>query len=74
MKIVHRAKNSIGGTKSDLEIVLFGGLLGSIFSFLQFVSSPFIGVASDKWGRRPVLLICTVSYKKNKNNKKKYFI
>lgn len=60
MKIVHRAKNSIGGTKSDLEIVLFGGLLGSIFSFLQFVSSPFIGVASDKWGRRPVLLICTI--------------
>ncbi|CAI9738846.1 facilitator superfamily domain-containing 10-like [Octopus vulgaris] len=37
--------------------VLFGGMIGSIFSLLQFISSPIIGVASDVYGRKPLLLI-----------------
>ncbi|CAI4228321.1 unnamed protein product [Auanema sp. JU1783] len=42
--------------------VFFGGILGSIFSFLQFVSSPTIGVLSDKYGRKPMLILsCTGS-------------
>ncbi|GFO50357.1 major facilitator superfamily domain-containing protein 10-like [Plakobranchus ocellatus] len=40
--------------------VLFGGLIGSLFSMLQFLSSPIIGAASDAFGRRPVMLICLV--------------
>ncbi|XP_006032395.1 major facilitator superfamily domain-containing protein 10 isoform X1 [Alligator sinensis] len=37
--------------------VLFGGLIGSIFSILQFFFSPLTGAASDYLGRRPVLLL-----------------
>ncbi|XP_030647719.1 major facilitator superfamily domain-containing protein 10 [Chanos chanos] len=40
--------------------VLFGGLIGSLFSLLQFLSSPIIGAASDKLGRRPLLLLTTI--------------
>lgn len=38
--------------------VLFGGFLGSMFSFLQFVASPIVGGLSDYYGRKPVLLAC----------------
>ncbi|XP_071470204.1 major facilitator superfamily domain-containing protein 10 isoform X3 [Marmota flaviventris] len=37
--------------------VLFGGLIGSAFSFLQFLSAPLTGAASDSLGRRPVMLL-----------------
>ncbi|XP_028919908.1 major facilitator superfamily domain-containing protein 10 [Ornithorhynchus anatinus] len=40
--------------------VLFGGLIGSIFSILQFLSSPLTGAASDSYGRRPVMLVTSV--------------
>ncbi|XP_076853840.1 major facilitator superfamily domain-containing protein 10-like [Brachyhypopomus gauderio] len=40
--------------------VLFGGLIGSLYSLLQFISSPVIGAASDKHGRKPLLLLTTV--------------
>jgi hypothetical protein len=40
---VTRFRKWIGGTESRLDIVLFGGMLGSLFSFMQFISSPFIG-------------------------------
>lgn len=39
------------------HIVLFGGILGAIYSFLQFLAAPFWGALSDKIGRRPILLI-----------------
>ena len=37
--------------------VLFGGLLGSLYSALQFLCAPFWGRLSDRHGRRPVLLV-----------------
>ncbi|XP_011372096.1 major facilitator superfamily domain-containing protein 10 isoform X2 [Pteropus vampyrus] len=37
--------------------VLFGGLIGSIFSVLQFLSAPLTGATSDCLGRRPVMLL-----------------
>ncbi|NWW91807.1 MFS10 protein, partial [Rhynochetos jubatus] len=40
--------------------VLFGGLIGSIFSILQFFSSPLTGAVSDCLGRRPVILMTVV--------------
>lgn len=40
--------------------VLFGGLIGSLFSLLQFVSSPLTGAASDHYGRKPLLILTTV--------------
>jgi MFS family permease len=36
--------------------VLFGGVIASIFSILQFVFAPFWGALSDRRGRRGVLL------------------
>ncbi|XP_069352771.1 major facilitator superfamily domain-containing protein 10 isoform X3 [Eulemur rufifrons] len=37
--------------------VLFGGLIGSVFSILQFLSAPITGAVSDSLGRRPVMLL-----------------
>lgn len=39
------------------NLVLLGGLLGSLFSLLQFLVSPLVGASSDLYGRKPVLLI-----------------
>ncbi|MEM7164948.1 MAG: MFS transporter [Planctomycetota bacterium] len=36
---------------------LFGGVLGSLYSLLQFIFSPIWGRVSDRIGRRPVLLL-----------------
>lgn len=50
------------------DSVLIGGLLGSLFSFLQFLASPFIGRMSDRYGRKTTLLIsmvCGNSFKFN---------
>jgi MFS family permease len=49
----------IGAPEEQFNSVLFGGLLGSLFSFLQFVASPLIGGLSDHFGRRPMLLLST---------------
>ncbi|XP_060690615.1 major facilitator superfamily domain-containing protein 10 [Hemiscyllium ocellatum] len=40
--------------------VLFGGLIGSMFSVLQFLVSPVTGAASDHFGRRPLMMLTTV--------------
>ena len=37
--------------------VLFGGLLGSLYSLLQFIAAPIWGAMSDQRGRRNILLI-----------------
>lgn len=37
--------------------VLFGGVISSVFSILQFVFAPFWGAVSDRRGRRGVLLL-----------------
>jgi MFS family permease len=37
--------------------VLFGGMISSVFSILQFVFAPFWGAVSDRRGRRGVLLL-----------------
>lgn len=38
------------------SLVLFGGILGSLYSLLQFLCAPLFGAVSDRIGRRPVLL------------------
>lgn len=50
-------KQSFSRPISDrYDIVLLGGALGSLFSFLQAIASPIIGSLSDKYGRRTALL------------------
>ena len=48
----------VAGGPSDIGIiVLFGGVLAALFSLLQFICSPIIGTLSDRYGRRPLLLV-----------------
>ncbi|KAJ7638955.1 major facilitator superfamily domain-containing protein [Roridomyces roridus] len=51
-------KPSIHSKKWD--VVLLGGLMGSVFSTLQFIVSPRIGSLSDKYGRKRILLITMI--------------
>ena len=45
------------GRDNAFAAVLFGGVLSSFFSILQFIFAPFWGAISDKRGRRGVLLL-----------------
>ncbi|KXS11814.1 MFS general substrate transporter [Gonapodya prolifera JEL478] len=40
-----------------IDVVLLGGVVGSLFSALQCVVAPWIGWASDRWGRKRVLMV-----------------
>lgn len=65
--LFHTLSNSVRyfqelvGAPEKYNSVLFGGFLGSMYSFLQFVASPIMGGLSDSYGRKPVMLICLVS-------------
>lgn len=48
------------GAPDNFNPVLFGGFLGSMFSFLQFLTCPIVGALSDVFGRKPVMLLCLV--------------
>ncbi len=45
---------------SNYLVVTKIGLIGSMFSFLQFISSTIIGAASDSYGRKPVLIFVMI--------------
>lgn len=49
------------GAPERYSSVLFGGFLGSLFSFLQFIASPIVGGISDVLGRKVVMIMCLVS-------------
>ena len=45
----------LGGDTVFKKTVLFGGLLSTLYSLLQFVFSPIWGALSDRFGRRRIL-------------------
>nr|XP_021207846.2 major facilitator superfamily domain-containing protein 10 isoform X3 [Bombyx mori] len=53
-----RSFQKLTGAPDRFVSVLFGGALGSMYSFLQFLTSPIVGSLSDAYGRKPMLLIC----------------
>ncbi len=54
--VVTQLQHLSGGSSAFSVEVLFAGLLGSLYSILQFFFSPFWGRLSDRVGRRTVLL------------------
>ncbi|MBX7257467.1 MAG: MFS transporter [Candidatus Hydrogenedentes bacterium] len=50
---------AMGGAGGRGHVVLFGGLLGSLYALLQFLCAPLFGSLSDRYGRRPILLFST---------------
>ena len=48
--------NAGAGSTTFYTTVFFGGILGSLYSLLQFVFSPIWGSLSDRHGRRPILV------------------
>lgn len=49
--------SGIAGDNKVAVAALFGGVLGALFSALQFLCTPLWGKLSDRIGRRPVLLV-----------------
>ena len=39
------------------QAAAWGGIMSAAFAFMQFLFGPVVGALSDRWGRRPVLLI-----------------
>jgi ferrochelatase len=60
---VSSLQSMTGGMEDRLSpksIVLFGGILGALYSLLQFIAAPIWGAISDRVGRKPVLVISLV--------------
>jgi len=61
-----RISGQTGDEGQFAATVFFGGLLGSVYSMLQFITAPLWGAVSDRVGRRPILMITvlgiTLSY------------
>ncbi len=54
LSIIHLFESS---NENRLFIVLFGGVVGSIYSILQFFFAPIWGKMSDRVGRKPALIL-----------------
>ena len=51
----HLIQEFVGGSIADAAIWV--GIFGMVFAAIQFVSSPVQGALSDRFGRRPVILL-----------------
>ncbi len=51
----HLVKEFVGGEMDSAAVWV--GVFGTVFALIQFVSSPIQGALSDRFGRRPVILV-----------------
>ena len=51
----HLVQEFVGG--SIAEAAIWVGIFGMVFAAIQFISSPVQGALSDRFGRRPVILL-----------------
>ena len=57
-RLVERLSGLVEGENQQFAVnALFGGVLGSLYSLLQFLFAPIWGGLSDRIGRRPTMLI-----------------
>ena len=57
LNFIHQLEaGGAGAGSGHFTAILFGGLLGSLYSFLQFFFAPIWGSLSDGFGRRRILL------------------
>ena len=47
----------VTGSEKISDIAIWGGLLASTFALMQFIFGPILGALSDRYGRKPILLI-----------------
>lgn len=47
----------VTGTEKISDIAIWGGLLASTFALMQFIFGPILGALSDRYGRKPILLL-----------------
>ena len=50
--------NFLGGSTSDAAKIF--GVFGTVFAVMQFFFSPVLGVLSDRFGRRPIILLSSL--------------
>lgn len=56
---VQNLQESIGIERNNTKFhnALFGGMLGTTFSFLQYLSAPIVGALSDMYGRKSMMIV-----------------
>ena len=49
--------SEVTGSEKISDIAIWGGLLASTFALMQFIFGPILGALSDRYGRKPILLL-----------------
>ena len=47
----------VTGSEKISDIAIWGGLIASTFALMQFIFGPILGALSDRYGRKPILLL-----------------
>ncbi len=50
--------NFVGGDNAQAGVIF--GIFGTVFALMQFLMSPILGALSDRFGRRPVIILSNI--------------